>query len=216
MEWTTAAILLVKTNTSSCKHSVASVNCRISQNKKIHETVVPCFESSRTSFFRPLSRLLRIISTPALPNPTFINDPIRNRVFMRNVVSIPLRTSLPHVECSAKYSSSSIKSRYSFVFVYPSGSFISILRSLTIRSMGSTTRIITGPTNNTIPRSHTIMMKRVVIISTTALCFRYFSILKRPSVITPESVEVTVTYKKSRSRKFAERVSFKSTSSSLL
>lgn len=70
---------------------MASVNCRISQKRKICDTESPCLFRNNTSFVLPRSRLFRMISTPAEPNPTFIRLPMRRIVLIRNVVSIPVR-----------------------------------------------------------------------------------------------------------------------------
>lgn len=166
--------------------------------------------------WRPLSNPLRMISVPALPNPTCISDPILNIVLMRKEVSmpvmiekqrqnltddhdfvwrqhqwtIPFKTSLPQFELgSFKFSSSIslwnwgelkeeagieglqvamtriVRSLTAFCpsyFWYPSGSFMSIERSNTIRSIGSTTSVIIGPANAMTPMIHTTKMKIVV------------------------------------------------------
>ena len=65
-EWTTAAIRFVKTNISSCRHSVASVKPRMSQNKKIHDTTDPCEFNVNIPLLCSF-KLFRIISTPADP-----------------------------------------------------------------------------------------------------------------------------------------------------
>jgi hypothetical protein len=93
---------------------VASVKDRMSQNRKIQLTVLPCLLRKSTSgsccgqnirndaqlcilmcdeanalpLCLPRSNPLRMISVPALPNPTCINEPIRSIVLMRKEVSI--------------------------------------------------------------------------------------------------------------------------------
>jgi hypothetical protein len=132
----------------------------------MHETVPPCLLRNNTSSFPQRSRLSRIISAPALPNPTRNRFPIRCMVDMRKWVSIPthdcnersesqhspklrkqtkqewtlpLNISLVQYHPSAVPSPSLTKALYSGESLYPRGSFINIESSLTILSIGSTT-----------------------------------------------------------------------------
>lgn len=65
--WTMSAIRLTNTITSSCKHSVVSVNCLISQKPKIACTLFPGIMGF--NFPWPLCILCAMISAPASPKP---------------------------------------------------------------------------------------------------------------------------------------------------
>mmetsp|Transcript_23791 Transcript_23791/g.45243 ORF Transcript_23791/g.45243 Transcript_23791/m.45243 type:complete len:203 (+) Transcript_23791:652-1260(+) len=78
------AMVLTYSMTPSCSTSVASVNCRMSQNPKMASILLPGIMGSKSA---PPLRLAATISAPASPKPMAISRCSLLNVVSRNVVS---------------------------------------------------------------------------------------------------------------------------------
>mmetsp|Transcript_3670 Transcript_3670/g.4919 ORF Transcript_3670/g.4919 Transcript_3670/m.4919 type:complete len:215 (-) Transcript_3670:1943-2587(-) len=137
---TICAIEFTNSITPSCSTSVASVNCRISQNPKMAHIFFPGTMGFSSP---PFLRFSAMISAPASPKPTAMREQILEKAFSRILVS----------NCWS--SPSSLNSCFWSGFSAMSRTF------LIMRSMGIITRLFASLLKSIAPRPRIIQMNMV-------------------------------------------------------
>mmetsp|Transcript_17172 Transcript_17172/g.60302 ORF Transcript_17172/g.60302 Transcript_17172/m.60302 type:complete len:314 (+) Transcript_17172:452-1393(+) len=160
---TTSAMRLTNSITSCCRHSVVSVNLRISQKPKMALTCLP--GASGLSSADSL-RLPAMMAAPASPKPTRSSPPIFLIVPSSSVVSMP---SLKSFELSASSGAS--------------GFCEIIVTTLTIFSTGASTSVCASREKSMEAVPSTMMTKVVKMMDHTAVSSSTCFLLNHSSVL---------------------------------